>query len=44
MSYTGEVIKTWFFVMTLTCSKHMYVELVTNQRVETYLGLSSADL
>ena len=33
--HTGEVMKTWFFVMTLTCSKHMYVELVTNQRVET---------
>jgi transposase len=36
--HTGEVMKTWFFVMTLTCSKHMYVELVTNQRVETWLG------
>ncbi len=35
---TGEVMKTWFFAMTLTCSKHMYVELVTNQRVETWLG------
>ena len=35
---TGEVMKTWFFVMSLTCSKHMYVELVTNQRVETWLG------
>lgn len=42
--HTDEVMKTWFFVMTLTCSKHMSVELVTNQRVETYLGLSSADL
>ncbi|KAF5048898.1 IS21 family transposase ISPpu7 [anaerobic digester metagenome] len=36
--HTGEVMKTWFFVMTLTCSKHMYVELVINQRVETWLG------
>lgn len=36
--YSGEVLKTWFFVMTLTCSKHMYAELVTNQRVETWLG------
>lgn len=36
--YTGEVMKTWFFVMTLPCSKHMYAELVTNQRVETWLG------
>jgi transposase len=36
--HTGEVMKTWFFVMTLTCSKHMYAEVVTNQRVETWLG------
>lgn len=36
--HTGEVMKTWFFVMSLTCSKHMYVELVTNQGVETWLG------
>lgn len=36
--HTGEVMKTWFFVMTLPCSKHMYAELVTNQRVETWLG------
>jgi hypothetical protein len=42
--HTGEIIKTWFFVMTQTCSKHMSVELVTNQRVKTCLGLSSADL
>ncbi len=28
-----------FFVMTLTCSKHMYVELVTIQRVGN-LGLA----
>ena len=36
--HTSEVMKTWFFVMTLPCSKHMYAELVTNQRVETWLG------
>lgn len=36
--HTGEVMKTWFFVMTLTCSKHMYVELVGDQCVETWLG------
>jgi transposase len=35
---TGEVMKTWFFVMTLPCSKHMYAELVTNQGVETWMG------
>ena len=37
-AHTGEVMKTWFFVMTLSCSKRMCAELVTNQRVETWLG------
>jgi len=36
--HTDEVMKTWFFVMTLPCSKHMCAEQVTNQRVETWLG------
>jgi transposase len=31
-------MKTRFFVLALTYSKHMYVELFTNQRVETCLG------
>lgn len=35
---TGEVIKSWFFVMTLCFSRHMYLELVKDQRVETWLG------
>lgn len=35
--YTGEVSKTWFFVMTLAFSRHMYVELVKNQKVDTWL-------
>lgn len=35
---TGEVFKTWFFVMVLAWSRHMYAELVTNQSVETWLG------
>jgi transposase len=35
---TGEVFKTWFFVMTLAFSRHQYVEFVLDQRVETWLG------
>lgn len=35
---TGELMKTWFFVMTLAWSRHQYAELVTNQSVETWLG------
>jgi len=36
--YTGEVISTWFFVMTLAFSRHQYAEFVTNQKVGTWLG------
>ena len=36
--YTGEEISTWFFVMTLAWSRHQYAEIVTNQKVETWLG------
>jgi transposase len=36
--FTGEVIKTWFFVMTLCFSRHQYAEIVTNQRVDTWLA------
>lgn len=35
---TGEVFKTWIFVMVLAWSRHMYAEIVTNQKVETWLG------
>lgn len=35
---TGEVVKTWFFVMTLAFSRHQYVEFVLDQKVETWLG------
>ena len=35
---TGEVMKTWFFVMTLAWSRHQYAELVRNQKVETWLA------
>jgi transposase len=36
--FTGEIHKTWFFVMTLCFSRHMYAEIVTDQKVETWLG------
>ena len=34
---TGEVRKTWAFVMVLSWSRHQYVEFVFNQRIETWL-------
>ena len=34
---TGKRRKTWAFVMTLSWSRHMYVEFVFDQRVETWL-------
>ena len=36
--FTGAVIKTWVFVMTLCFSRHMYAEIVTDQKVETWLA------
>lgn len=35
---TGEVTKTWIFVMVLAWSRHMYAEIVLRQDVETWLG------
>jgi transposase len=35
---TGEIFKTWFFVMTLAWSRHQYVEMVLDQKVVTWLG------
>lgn len=35
---TGEIFKTWFFVMTLAWSRYQYVEMVTDQKVLTWLG------
>jgi transposase len=35
----GQRRKAWVFVMTLSWSRHCYVELVFNQRVETWLTL-----
>jgi hypothetical protein len=34
---TGELRKTWVFVMTLSWSRHQYVEFVFDQKVETWL-------
>lgn len=31
--HTGELCKTWFFVMVLAWSRHMYAELVTDQSI-----------
>lgn len=35
---TGEVKKTWIFVMVLAWSRHQYAEIVFHQDVETWLG------
>ncbi|VBB42879.1 hypothetical protein TRIP_B240002 [uncultured Desulfatiglans sp.] len=35
--FTGEVLKTWIFVMTLCYSRHQYAELVLDQTVRTWL-------
>lgn len=37
-AYTGEQIKTWIFVITLCFSRHMYAEIVTDQKVPTWLA------
>jgi hypothetical protein len=36
--FTGAIIKTWIFVMTLCFSRHMYAQMVTNQKVTTWLA------
>ena len=35
---TGEIRKSWVFVMTLCFSRHQYAEVVLNQKVETWLA------
>ena len=35
---TGELLSTWIFVMTLAWSRHAYAEVVTDQKVATWLG------
>ncbi len=34
---TGQLRKTWAFVMTLSWSRHQYVEFVWDQKIETWL-------
>jgi transposase len=36
---TGKLRKTWVFVMTLSWSRHQYVEFVFDQKAETWLRL-----
>jgi transposase len=36
---TGELRRTWAFVMTLSWSRHQYVEFVFDQKIETWLRL-----
>ena len=36
---TGELRRAWVFVMTLSWSRHQYVEFVFDQKVETWLRL-----
>lgn len=36
--FTGEIISTWFFVMTLCYSRHQYAEFITDQKVGTWLA------
>lgn len=35
---TGEITKTWIFVMVLAWSRHQYCEIILRQDVETWLG------
>ncbi len=36
--HTGEIFTTWIFVMVLAWSRHMYAEIVRDQKVATWLG------
>jgi transposase len=38
----GQVRRAWVFVMTLSCSRHQYAELVFDQTVDTWLRLHRA--
>lgn len=33
---TGKPERTWFFLMTLACSRHAYAEVVKNQKIATW--------
>ena len=35
---SGEVFKTWIYVMTLAWSRHQYAEIVRKQTIETWLA------
>lgn len=37
-AFSGNAVKTWIFVMTLCFSRHMYAEIVTDQKVPTWLA------
>lgn len=37
-AFTGETFKTWIFVMTLCFSRHLYAEVVRDQKVSTWLA------
>jgi len=37
-AFTGQTFKTWIFVMTLCFSRHLYAEIVTDQKVATWLA------
>jgi hypothetical protein len=37
-AFTGERFKTWIFVMTLCFSRHLYAEIVMDQKVSTWLS------
>ena len=36
--FSGQELKTWICVMTLCFSRHMYAEIVTDQKVATWLA------
>lgn len=36
--FTGQFTKSWIFVMTLCFSRHMYAEIVADQKIPTWLG------
>lgn len=35
---TGELRKTWIFIMTLAWSHHMYAEFIWDQSVDSWLS------
>lgn len=37
-AFTGQSVKTWIFVMTLCFSRHLYAEIVRDQKVSTWLS------